>query len=74
MATGFHGKDACKHSIDCRYYCLHRAIKEMIELDKYESSAMRVRKTYRVKVPKNLMINSCNLQLNDPVGQGIFPC
>ena len=48
----------------------NRAINE-IELDKYESSAMRVRKTYRVNVPKNLIINSCNLQLNDPVGQGM---
>ena len=32
---------------------------------------MRVRKTYRVNVPKNLIVNSCNLQLNDPVGQGM---
>ena len=66
-------EDACKHSIDLSLL-FHRAIKEMTELDEYELSAMRVRKTYRVNVPKNLMINSCNLQLNDPVGQGIFPC
>lgn len=36
----------------------------------YELSDMRVRRTYRVNVPQSLIINSCNLQLNEPVGQG----
>ena len=54
-------------TVEVLYTYTYRAINE-IEL---ESSAMRVRKTYRVNVPKNLIINSCNLQLNDPVGQGM---
>ena len=31
---------------------------------------MRVRSMYRVKVPKTLIIDSCNLKLNESVGQG----
>ena len=32
---------------------------------------MRVRKTLRLNVPKQLIIDSCNLQLDEPVGQGM---
>ena len=31
---------------------------------------MRVRDIHREKVPKNLMIDSCNLKLNETIGQG----
>ena len=33
-------------------------------------SHMRVRCTYKEKVPKHLIIDSCNLKLNETVGQG----
>ena len=31
---------------------------------------MTVRKSMRIKVPKNLIIDSANLELDEPVGQG----
>ena len=33
-------------------------------------SHMRVKGTYKEKVPKHLIIDSCNLKLNESVGQG----
>lgn len=31
---------------------------------------MKVRNTYRVNVPKHMIIDSCNLKLNESIGQG----
>ena len=38
--------------------------------EKSQLSHMRVRSTYKEKVPKHLIIDSCNLKLNESVGQG----
>ena len=35
-----------------------------------DNEHIRVRSSYREKVPKHLVIDSCNLQLNESVGQG----
>ena len=38
----------------------------------YVADDMTVHKSMRIKVPKNLVIDSANLQLDEPVGQGTY--
>ena len=33
---------------------------------------MTVHKSMRIKVPKNLIVDSANLELDEPVGQGTY--
>lgn len=42
------------------------------EMEINELWHISVQRSFKVDVPKHLIIDSCNLQLNEPVGQGMY--